>query len=147
MYASALAGISFDNGLLHLTHALEHPLSAVKPELPHGLGLGALLPAIVKTIYPYQAEVLASVYEPIVPNLKGVPSEAEFAAKKVEEWLFEMGCDKKLSDFGFSQSDVDNLVDLALETPSLGLLLSMSPVKATKEVIKKIYEESLYPMK
>ncbi|WAM31909.1 iron-containing alcohol dehydrogenase [Caldicellulosiruptor naganoensis] len=147
LYASALAGISFDNGLLHLTHALEHPLSAVKPELPHGLGLGALLPAIIKTIYPYQAEVLASVYEPIVPNLKGVPSEAEFAAKKVEEWLFTMGCDKKLSDFGFSQSDVDNLVDLALETPSLGLLLSMSPVKATKEVIKKIYEESLYPMK
>lgn len=90
---------------------------------------------------------MASVYEPIVPNLKGVPAEAEFVAKKVEEWLFAMGCDKKLSDFGFSQGDVDNLVDLALETPSLGLLLSMSPVKATKEVIKKIYEESLYPMK
>jgi len=147
LYASALAGISFDNGLLHLTHALEHPLSAVKPELPHGLGLGALLPAIIKTIYPYQAEVLASIYHPIVPGLKGEPGEAEFAAKKVEEWLFAMGCNQKLSDFGFKESDIDNLVDLALETPSLGLLLSLSPVKATKEVIKKIYEESLFPMK
>ena len=32
-YASMLAGVGFDNGLLHYTHALEHPLSAVEPEL------------------------------------------------------------------------------------------------------------------
>lgn len=62
LYASAIAGISFDNGLLHLTHALEHPLSAVKPEIAHGLGLGAILPAVVKTIYPAVAEVLADIY-------------------------------------------------------------------------------------
>ena len=31
-YAAMMGGVSFDNGLLHYTHALEHPLSAVKPE-------------------------------------------------------------------------------------------------------------------
>jgi alcohol dehydrogenase class IV len=28
-----IAGTCFDNGMLHYTHALEHPLSAVKPEV------------------------------------------------------------------------------------------------------------------
>ena len=46
-YASMIAGTSFDNGLLHFTHALEHPLSAVKTDLTHGFGLGILLPALL----------------------------------------------------------------------------------------------------
>lgn len=146
LYASALAGISFDNGLLHLTHALEHPLSAVKHEIYHGLGLGALLPSVIKTIYPATAEVLADIYSPMVPNLKGLPGEAEYVAKKVEEWLFTVGCTQKLSDFGFTTKDVPTLVNLAKTTPSLDLLLSLSPVTATQEVIGKIYEEALYPL-
>ncbi|ADD03390.1 iron-containing alcohol dehydrogenase [Thermoanaerobacter italicus Ab9] len=146
LYASAIAGISFDNGLLHLTHALEHPLSAVKPEIAHGLGLGAILPAVVKTIYPAVAEVLADIYSPIVPGLKGLPAEAEYVAKKVEEWLFNIGCTQKLSDFGFTKEDVPTLVKLAKMTPSLDGLLSIAPVEATEAVIAKIYEESLNPI-
>lgn len=146
LYASALAGISFDNGLLHFTHALEHPLSAVKPEIAHGLGLGALLPAVVKTIYPACAQVLADVYAPIVPGLKGVTDEAEYAAEKVEEWLFSVGCTQKLTDLGFSEKDIPELVRLAKTTPSLDGLLSIAPVKATEEVIAGIYRESLQAM-
>ncbi|ABY93892.1 iron-containing alcohol dehydrogenase [Thermoanaerobacter pseudethanolicus] len=146
LYASAIAGISFDNGLLHLTHALEHPLSAGKPEIAHGLGLGAILPAVVKTIYPAVAEVLADIYSPIVPGLKGLPAEAEYVAKKVEEWLFNVGCTQKLSDFGFTKDDVPTLVKLAKTTPSLDGLLSIAPVEATETVIAKIYEESLNPI-
>jgi len=143
LYASALAGISFDNGLLHLTHALEHPLSAVKPEIAHGLGLGAILPSVVKTIYPAVSEVLADIYAPIVPGLKSLPAEAEYVAKKLEEWLFNMGCTQKLSDFGFTNDDVPILVKLAKTTPSLDGLLAIAPVEATEQVIARIYEESL----
>lgn len=146
LYASALAGISFDNGLLHFTHALEHPLSAVKPEIAHGLGLGALLPAVVKAIYPVCAEVLADIYAPIVPDLKGVPDEAEQAAKKIEEWLFAVGCTQKLVDLGFSEADIPELVRLARTTPSLDLLLSMAPVQASEDVIAGIYRDSLAPL-
>lgn len=113
LYASALAGISFDNGLLHFTHALEHPLSAVKPEIAHGLGLGAILPAVIETIYHAAAEVLADVYSPIVPGLKGLSAEADYVSKKVEEWLFNVGYTEKLSDFGFTRDDIPTLVKLA----------------------------------
>lgn len=146
LYASLIAGISFDNGLLHFTHALEHPLSAVKPELAHGLGLAMLLPAIVKTIYPAQGEVLADILSPIVPGLTGSEDEAEKAAIEVEKWLCSIGISSKLSDEGFKADDVEKLTNLAMETPSLGLLLSLAPIESNKEVISKIYNASLNPI-
>ncbi|WFO75460.1 iron-containing alcohol dehydrogenase [Desulfurococcaceae archaeon MEX13E-LK6-19] len=150
LYASAIAGISFDNALLHLTHALEHPISAVKPEVPHGLGLAVLMPAVVKHIYPYEAETLASIYEPLAPSLKGVPGEAEYIAKKIEEWLFNIGITQKLSDLGFTEKDVDTLVRLAFETPILKDLIMLAPlpfetIEKRRDVVKQIYMESLYP--
>ena len=146
LYASSIAGISFDNGLLHFTHALEHPLSALKPDLAHGLGLAMLLPAVVKAIYPAMPEVLAEIYEPIVPGLEGIPGEAEKIAVGIEKWLFGLGITEKLEDAGFTENDIPKLVELALTTPSLDLLLSQAPIKATSETIEKIYRESLKPL-
>lgn len=142
-YASALAGISFDNGLLHYTHALEHPLSAVKPDLAHGLGLAMILPAVVETIYPASSATLAAIYESVVPGLQGLPDEAETLAKGIENWLRELGLTQKLSDEGFEEGHLDKLVELAKTTPSLDLLLSLAPVDATDDVIRKIYADSL----
>lgn len=137
-YASMIAGVCFDNGLLHFTHALEHPLSGVKPETTHGHGLGILLPGVIKEIYAAVPEVIASIFEPIV-KLNGTPDEADKAAKGVEEWLKSVGITEKLRDIGFVEADIDKLVNLAFETPSLGLLLSCAPVEATREVVKRIY--------
>ena len=145
LYASILGGVSFDNGLLHFTHALEHPLSGVKPKLSHGLGLAMILPAVIKYIYPVKAKTIATLFHTIIPELKGTPDEAEFAAKKVEEWLYSVGIKKKLSDEGFSEADVDKLVNLTFETPSLSGLLAIAPIEGKKEVVKAIFTESLKP--
>lgn len=143
LYASVLGGVSFDNGLLHFTHALEHPLSGVKPELSHGLGLAMILPAVVKYIYKAKAKTLASIFSSIIPDLKGTPDEAEYAAKKVEEWLYSVGITKKLQDEGFTAADIDALVNLTFETPSLAGLLSIAPVEGSRDVVKAIFTESL----
>ncbi|WP_003544617.1 iron-containing alcohol dehydrogenase [Desulfotomaculum nigrificans] len=143
LYASLIAGISFDNGMLHFTHALEHPLSAVKPDLAHGLGLAILLPAVVKQIYPATPEVLADILAPVVPDLKGIPAEAEKAAKGVESWLFTVGITEKLSTVGFKEEDIEKLTDLAFNTPSLDLLLSLAPVPADRSTVETIFRDSL----
>lgn len=143
LYASMLAGVCFDNGLLHYTHALEHPLSGVKPDLTHGLGLSILVPAVVKEIYAEKAVVLADILSSIVPGLAGIPEEAEYAAQKLEEWLADSGVPQKLSDEGFDESHLDKLVDLAFNTPSLGGLLSLAPTEATPEAVRRIYADSL----
>lgn len=143
LYASLIAGVAFDNGLLHLTHALEHPLSGLKPELAHGLGLGILLPAVVKQIYPAKAGILATILAPLVPGLKGTPNEAVQAHDGVRKWLKQVGIKQHLAEEGFTAQDIDRLVDLAFDTPSLGSLLSMAPVEASRDVVRAIYEDSL----
>jgi len=145
-YAAMIAGVAFDNGLLHFTHALEHPLSAVRPELAHGLGLSMLLPAVIRQCYPAQGEVLAQILAPAVPGLHGRPAEAAAAAHGVETWLASLGLSQKLADEGFSDGDIDRLCDLVEQTPSLGLLLSVAPVEGTRERVATIYRESLRPM-
>lgn len=142
-YAAMMGGVSFDNGLLHYTHALEHPLSAVKPDLSHGLGLAILLPAVIKTIYKDRAATLADILAPIVPELKGTPDEAEKAAEGVYAWLKSVDVPEKLTDMGFKAEDVDKLTDLVFTTPSLQSLIDIGPSGNSREVVRKIYEESL----
>ena len=138
-YAALMGGVCFDNGLLHYTHALEHPLSAMKPDFSHGLGLAILLPAVIKNIYSAKAETLQYILEPIVKDT----TDAQKTAEGVYEWLKSVDVPNKLKDEGFSDADVEKLTELAFTTPSLDGLLGIAPTKATKEAISAIYRESL----
>lgn len=142
-YAAMMGGVCFDNGLLHYTHALEHPLSALKPDFSHGLGLAILLPAVVKNIYATKANTLAYILEPIVKGLKPEACDAEKAANGVYEWLKSVDVSNKLKDEGFSEADVETLTELAFTTPSLDGLLSIAPTEASREAVAAIYRESL----
>ncbi|MBE7703602.1 MAG: iron-containing alcohol dehydrogenase [Cyanobacteria bacterium SIG28] len=138
-YAAMMGGVCFDNGLLHYTHALEHPLSAVKHDLSHGLGLAILLPAVVRNIFDSKAETLKYILEPIAGKI----SSAQEAETAVYSWLKSVGVPSKLKDEGFTEADVPKLVELAFSTPSLAGLLSIAPTEATKEAVAQIYSNSL----
>ena len=141
-YAAMMGGVCFDNGLLHYTHALEHPLSAIKHELSHGLGLAMLLPAVVENMWEAKKDTLAYILAPIAPSIS-VNSTKEEANKLVYEWLKSVGVPNKLKDEGFSENDLDRLVELTYTTPSLEGLLQIAPTKATKEAVREIYSKSL----
>jgi len=141
-YAAMMAGTSFDNGLLHFTHALEHPLSGIKTDLTHGLGLAILLPAVIKEIYPASGVILADVLSVIVPGLSGEASEADKAAECVREWLKSVGVPETLSDVGFTKADVPKLVQLAFETPGLEGLINCAPVPHGRDAVERIYSNS-----
>ncbi len=146
MYAAMIAGISFDSTRLHFTHALEHPLSGVKPELAHGLGLAMLLPSVIKKVYASRSEILAEVLEPVVPGLTGDPGEAKKAATGMENWLFGLGVTSKLSDEGFKEEDIDMLTKQVFETASLAGLLKLAPIPADENTVREIYKESFKPV-
>ena len=141
-YAAMMGGVCFDNGLLHYTHALEHPLSAIKHELSHGLGLAMLLPAVVENMWEVKKDTLAYILAPIAPSIS-VDTTKEDANKLVYEWLKSVGVPNKLKDEGFSENDLDRLVELTYTTPSLEGLLQIAPTKATKEAVREIYSKSL----
>ena len=83
-----------------------------------------------------------SYLKAIAPEISANTTAKE-ANELVYEWLKSVGVPNKLKDEGFSESDIDRLVDLAFTTPSLGGLLAIAPTKATKEAVKEIYEKSL----
>ncbi len=143
LYSSVLGGIAIDCSVVHITHPLEHTLSAFKPKLEHGLGLCVLLPSVIKAIYPASSEVLAGVLRPIVPELQGDGREGELAAQRVQEWLYSMGVTQKLPDIGFSEEDIPDLVRNVHDAQRGGGSLSLSPVPVTDELIGNIYRESL----
>ena len=140
-YAAMMAGVCFDNGLLHYTHALEHPLSAVKPDLSHGLGLAMLLPAVIKAMYNDKKEVLDYILAPLVTRFEN--PTALSVAQDVQSWLASVGVKEKLVDEGFTKDDIKKLTDLTFETPSLAGLLAISPSGNSKEVVEAIYTDSL----
>lgn len=142
-YASLIAGVAFDNGLLHFTHALEHPLSALKPDLPHGLGLAMILPAVVEACYASKPEVFAEILKPIVPDPGRTSDAAERAGRGVENWLASVGVPQKLPDGGFEERNIAHLCQLVENTPSLRGLLSVAPIQATENVVANIYLSSL----
>lgn len=140
-YAAMMAGVCFDNGLLHYTHALEHPLSAVKPDLSHGLGLAMLLPAVIKAMYNDKKEVLDYILAPLVTRFEN--PTALTVAQDVQSWLASVGVKEKLVDEGFTKDDIKKLTDLTFETPSLAGLLAIAPSGNSKEVVEAIYTDSL----
>ncbi|KAJ4460225.1 putative Long-chain primary alcohol dehydrogenase AdhA [Paratrimastix pyriformis] len=144
LYASALAGMSFDSGMLHYTHAMEHVLSGMKPEIYHGFGLGMIMPAVFHACWPAKGVVLASILGHIIPGLTGAPAEADHMYVELEKWLVSVGIDKKLDGFGFREEDFPEYLRLLRTTVPLPTLLSLAPVEATDEVVHQIYTRSLH---
>jgi len=141
LYASMIAGITLDNSRAHLAHALEHPISAVKPEVPHGLGLALLLPVVIEKAYEAFPDVLSVALRPIANDLRGLPEEGKKARKALEEWISSLGLDKKLSDLGFCEEDVDELARIALKT--MKYLIGMAPFEVSDDMLKRMYIEIL----
>ena len=57
-----------------------------------------------------------------------------------------VGVPQKLTDVGFTEADIDKLVKLTEETPSLSGLLGCAPVPSSPERVRRIYANSLKPM-
>lgn len=142
MYASAIAGISFDIGLLHITHSMEHAMSAINSEVAHGDGLGVLMPAMIKEIYHAVPEVLADLYRPIVPELEGQPGEGDFAAERIKEWFSKVGQTTSMQGY-FSENDIPKLVDMTKSSMLSKLLLPLAPIPVDDQVLHRIFKNSL----
>jgi alcohol dehydrogenase len=142
MYASAAAGMGFDLGLLHVGHALEHAMSALNADIPHGEGLGILLPAVLREIYPAAPEVLADILAPIAPGLAGRPGEAGEAVDRVREWLAAIGQPTTMGAY-FTGVDVPALTRMALKSSLSKMLLPLAPIRVDCGVVERIFQHSL----
>ncbi|MEL7640713.1 MAG: iron-containing alcohol dehydrogenase [Solidesulfovibrio sp.] len=142
MYASAIAGISFDLGFLHITHAMEHAMSTLNVSVTHGDGLGILMPAMVQEIYPAVPEVVAALFEPIIPGLKGVPGETDFVVEKLRQWCHGVGQSTSMAGY-YTEADIPALTKTTMASSLSKMLLPLAPIPVTEDVVARIFRNSL----
>ncbi len=138
LYASMLAGIAIDCSVTHITHLLEHAISALKPEVPHGLGLALIAPAVMEVIYPAVSDKLNALFEPINP-----PHDPKGFSERVKKWHCELGIRKGLSDYGFKEGDLDDLLLSVKSMPGAEKIFSIAPIKLSDGLIREIFIKSL----
>lgn len=142
MYASAIAGISFDLGFLHITHAMEHAMSTLNACVTHGDGLGILMPAMVKEIYPAVPEVVADLFAPFIPGLKGEPSETDFVVEKLRCWCHAVGQPTSMAGY-YAEADIPGLVKTAMASSLSTMLFPLAPIPVDEAVVERIFRNSL----
>eukprot|EP00766_Chilomastix_caulleryi_P003304 gnl/Chilomastix_caulleri/437.p1 GENE.gnl/Chilomastix_caulleri/437~~gnl/Chilomastix_caulleri/437.p1 ORF type:complete len:412 (+),score=153.06 gnl/Chilomastix_caulleri/437:95-1330(+) len=139
-YAAAVAGMCFDEGALHITHALEHTLSAAIPDLTHGLGLSLLQPGVLRHIWPGSYKILKGIMAPLLGVIEGVPEEAELVANRLRAWHESVGVTETMETVGFKRTELKKLIAATHSCPGMDGLLSLSPVPVTDEVLEGIYD-------
>lgn len=145
LFASLLAGLAADNGEGQFSHVLVHPLCALKNNLPHGLGVSILMPSLIKKVYPAYGKTLAAVLAPVVPDLSGNAEEVEDAAAGLEVWISGCGVKLEYKDALFLKENIDELVETSYQNPALSQLLCISPLEASKDAIRSIFDDALTP--
>ena len=142
LYASMLAGISIDHAGTHVGHAIEHVLSGINPNLPHGAGLGILYNALIKYFYKSCPEAMAKLLAPLNPALKPRSEDAEKAQQAYNAFLEKINFQESLGTYGFGLDDANTIADIAYDNPILGNWIKGSPIKIDKkdiaEIIKKL---------
>ena len=130
----ALNGIS---GLGHRggdwsSHAIEHALSALNPEVAHGAGLAVVFPAWMKYVYKANPTKFRRFGRTIFRLKNSTPTQAIDALKR---WYKKIGAPTTLKELGFKREDIETLTEIAAKTVPMGKL-----VKLEKEDVRKILE-------
>lgn len=111
LYASMLAGISIDHGVTHIGHGLEHALTGLNPNLPHGAGLAIIYTELVRILYKANPVTMCKLLKPLNSDLKPTVDYGDEAQRSYNRFLEEIGFREKLSDYGFGLDSIREIVD------------------------------------
>ncbi len=140
LYAAAIAGIAIDNSVTHIVHVLEHVVSGLNPEVPHGAGLAMLGPRSMRYTHAAMPEESARVLRALDPGISPSREDAGRAEEAVRRFQGSIGFDESLSDYGFSEGDLGTLVSRAMESLRGN---SLVPFEATPDVVRDIFLSAL----
>lgn len=141
LYASMIAGIAIDISPAHLIHVIEHAVSGLEPKVAHGSGLAMLGPRAAYYIHKAEPEASARILRHIDPSIKPLTDYAENASKAIAKFQDEVGFRERLSDYGFTEKDIDTIVQYVMK--SLDWLSMVAPLQVTKDIVIDIVRSAL----
>ena len=141
--AAMFAGMALNVGRASLPHALEHSLSAYRPNLPHGLGLSMVMVPFMKRAFRCNMVKFADIAYFLGESISNdsLENAAERSIDVVVKFKEQLNLKYTLKDFGFDKKEIDNLVDNTLFTMEHGL--KNSPCNFTEKDVRDIYYEAL----
>ena len=98
------------------SHALEHELSALKPEITHGAGLAVIMPAWMRYVWREDPERFLDFgyqvfdIEPFDETAESIEDAVTVIIDELAAFFESIGMPSKLGEFGIAESDIDSLL-------------------------------------
>ena len=139
-FAATMSGISMQLTRITAQHSIEHALSAIHRNLPHGAGLILVAVEYAKFFYKNHACDERYIKMANVMGFEGTNNPGDYI-KALELLIKNCGVsDLKMSDYGFTKEELDIIPDLAISLQKGGF--EVTPCELKKEDVLSILEKS-----
>lgn len=140
MMASFCAGMAINTAGTAAAHAIQSPIGNLT-HTPHGIGVGALLPYVMRYNLPANVPAFAEMAELFGVAAPGASEldNARSAIVRIEQILATLGVPGNLKDLGLRQEDFDFVASQAMLATRL---TANNPRELSKEAIVSILEHA-----
>jgi alcohol dehydrogenase len=118
--AALYGGIALSNAGTAAAHAIQYPIGALT-HTPHGIGVGLLLPYVLRHNFHAIQSQLACIAEALGRDTTGmtVTEAAKEAVLAVDGMLAVIGIPASLADIGIQEGDLTRVAELSLNSKRL----------------------------
>jgi hydroxyacid-oxoacid transhydrogenase len=154
LLAASFAGVGFGNAGVHLAHGMSYPVSGNirdyrpdgypdgEPIVPHGLSVILNAPAVFRFTAPANPERHLHAAQLMGADIDGAnPEDAgDILASAIADLLKKLDMPNGLSAIGYSESDIDTLVEGALPQRRV---LDLSPRPIDRDSLASLFRDSM----
>lgn len=136
MFAAYCAGMVINTTGTAAAHAIQSPMASIG-HTPHGIGVGALLPYVMRANQPYAREEFARMADilGVGEGLESLDDKGRAAIARIEELLAAAGVPLELASLGVSEAHFDQIARSAVTARRLVL---NNPAPLTEDFVKKL---------
>jgi len=136
---STMAMVAASNTLVGMIHSMDGPICALY-HIPHGQACGLVAPAVLKFNAVVSKEKVLNIFRTM--GFIGAEADDENAistgCNRLTDLLDQVGLLIKLSDIGFEESHVENIVRETLKSAQLGTNPRQPTEKDVEDVLRRI---------
>ncbi|MDQ0851391.1 alcohol dehydrogenase class IV [Arthrobacter sp. B3I9] len=120
MLAALYGGVVLSNAGTAAAHAIQYPVGALT-HTPHGVGVGLLLPYVVRHNFEAIQPQLAQIAEALGRDIRGLDQRAAAVAgvEAIDEVIAAIELPPTLKDLGVQESDLAQIAKLSLNSKRL----------------------------
>ena len=136
MLAALYGGVVLSNAGTAAAHAIQYPVGALT-HTPHGVGVGLLLPYVVRHNFQAIQPQLAQIAEALGRDIRGLDERAAAVAgvEAIDEVIAAIELPPTLQALGVQESDLDQIAKLSLNSKRL---IDNNPVPLDLDAVTSI---------